>query len=728
MITKSALLLPLIILSGSVGAQSPAVVADYYVAVTGSDSAAGTFASPFATLQRARDAVRELKKTKADKEICVAIRGGYYPVTDTIVFGMEDSAAAGQQIVYSAYPGERPVFGAGVPVTDWKKTENAIGKIWCAPLPETVSSCTVLFKGEQTLPRSKSKGFVPVDGGTRKNIIIPEGVLPPDADARGMELLIIPEHSWVANLLPITGWEPTSRMASVSVPATYRLIKVPNRYFPDGTAWLENAVEFISAPGQWALDKKTRTVYLRHDNNEPPEGIVAPALTELIRVEGEINYDQPQDIPVKGLTFRGLTFMHSDFRQWQEDKVGWGVQHDWEMFDRPTAMLRFRGAENCIVEQCEFTAGGSTAIRCDLYSQQIQLKDNHIHHIGNVGILFAGYGPGTKDVNHHNVIERNRIHDVGEILFHAPAVFLWQSGSNLVSSNILFRAPYSGIVISCRAKWDRNLIGECGKTIRWNEVDIATGGASNDAEWGRGHSFTSWTQREPFLHGRGNVVEYNNISDCMRFLDDGNGVYISGTGDGNHIRNNLIHSIDSPRLVSVLRCDDDQHGVLIYNNIMANSSAEGFINKGRNVFTNNILYKLRSTTSDGTERSHNRGYLIFPYGDAAGATVQRNIFYSDDPVMPVMTENQFPSLGKSQLRQSDVDNNIYYNVNDRNWGENHLKQQQPHGIELNSKAVDPLFTDADAGDFSLRSESPALKLGFVPIDTGRIVSCPPEKQ
>ena len=43
-----------------------------------------------------------------------------------------------------------------------------------------------------------------------------------------------------------------------------------------------------------------------------PEGILAPALRELIRVEGKIDVNVPTDVPVRGLVFKGLTLAHAD--------------------------------------------------------------------------------------------------------------------------------------------------------------------------------------------------------------------------------------------------------------------------------------------------------------------------------------------------------------------------------------------------------------------------------
>ena len=45
---------------------------------------------------------------------------------------------------------------------------------------------------------------------------------------------------------------------------------------------------------------------------------------------------------------------------------------------------------------------------------------------------------------------------------------------------------------------------------------------------------------------------------------------------------------------------------------------------------------------------------------------------------------------------------------------------QRDGVDAHSLAVDPMFVDPENGDFSFKPDSPALKLGFVPIDLSEV--------
>src|SRR5688500_1406806 len=87
--------------------RTTASAADFHLAPHGSDLNPGTEARPFATLERARDAVREQKRHQPNRDYEVAIRGGIYRFSHTLVFSLEDSAASGHTITYAAYRDEK---------------------------------------------------------------------------------------------------------------------------------------------------------------------------------------------------------------------------------------------------------------------------------------------------------------------------------------------------------------------------------------------------------------------------------------------------------------------------------------------------------------------------------------------------------------------------------------------------------------------------------------------
>ena len=95
-----------------------AVASEFYVAPDGRDTNAGAQDAPFATLARARDTVRALKRggPLPDGGITVWIKGGVYRFDTTLELKQEDSGTAGAPITYRAWVGENVVFDGSGPI------------------------------------------------------------------------------------------------------------------------------------------------------------------------------------------------------------------------------------------------------------------------------------------------------------------------------------------------------------------------------------------------------------------------------------------------------------------------------------------------------------------------------------------------------------------------------------------------------------------------------------
>jgi hypothetical protein len=91
-------------------------------------NAAGTD-GPFATLTRARDAIRRLKTESDGKLPCpvrILVRGGRYALAEPVVLGPEDSGTADYRVAYAAYRGETPVLSGGRVMTGWQPYKDKI--------------------------------------------------------------------------------------------------------------------------------------------------------------------------------------------------------------------------------------------------------------------------------------------------------------------------------------------------------------------------------------------------------------------------------------------------------------------------------------------------------------------------------------------------------------------------------------------------------------------------
>jgi hypothetical protein len=679
---------------------------EFYVAPSGRDENPGHKSKPFATIQRARDEVRKLIANGLKTNVTVWIRGGTYTLPDTLVFGLEDSGTNQYSITYQAFPGEEPIISSGVKIEGWKRLDTMLdglpvpaqGNVWVADVPESLGRFYTLYDKQGHLPRAQGNGFIPDDppagasradrAGALRNLYFPAGAIRNWSNLDDVEIVI--RFSSTMNILALESVDEAARVARTSLPSTYPLRKL-QRQQRNPSAWVENALDVLDHPGAWVLNTHTRKLYL-WPRTDKPEAIVAPRLRALIRVEGKIDAAGPTDVPVRNLTFRGLTFAHADRDVWSGGDIG--IQHDWEMIDKPDALLRLRGAEKCAVHNCKFRDSGGNAIRLDLYAQKNRIEGNEIRYMGQGGIMLIGYGPGTKDFNKQNEILNNNIHHCGLIYWHSVGMMMWQSGENRVANNYIHHMPRHAISLSgVRVPYfeQRCDSREICKSLRWEEIGQRK----------------TWDEVMPFLHTKNNVVENNEVERVLQKLGDGAGINVTGAGEGNVIRHNYVHDIFASEWVSgCLRTDDWQRGTTWEENVIYRSNAGAWEHKGGNNVINNYAI-------DVLPRGYFRIFRDGPGEKIDGTVIERNIFYNSNGAAVFYTF----AVGPQQVAKSKIEHNLYYCGGvEETATPKFLQTLRAQGVAKTDVYADPMFVDLKPGDFRLKPESPALKMGIKQID------------
>ena len=94
----------------------------FYVSAEGNDNWSGRLSAPsdegndgpFATLPRARNAIRELKSERRPKgPVTVMVLEGTYYLTEPLALSSQDSGTDQEPITYAAYPGHKPILSGG---------------------------------------------------------------------------------------------------------------------------------------------------------------------------------------------------------------------------------------------------------------------------------------------------------------------------------------------------------------------------------------------------------------------------------------------------------------------------------------------------------------------------------------------------------------------------------------------------------------------------------------
>jgi parallel beta-helix repeat protein len=236
-------------------------------------------------------------------------------------------------------------------------------------------------------------------------------------------------------------------------------------------------------------------------------------------------------------------------------------------------------------------------------------------------------------------------------------------------------------------------------TVRHNEIcDFLYSGVSVGWSWGYAPSTAHH-----------NVIELNHIHHLGWVqLSDMGGIYSLGLSPGTVLRQNLIHDVLSYTYGGWgLYTDEGSGGILLENNVVYLTKDGGFHQHyGReNTVRNNVF--AFSFGRGQVVRSREETHMSF--------TFDRNIvYYKHEPLLggSWRSENAF-----------ELDKNVYWNVTGRTPefpGGLSLAQWQAKGYDVHSVVADPKFVDPEHFDFRLQPDSPALKLGFEPIDTSQI--------
>jgi hypothetical protein len=335
---------------------------------------------PFATLHRARDAIRTLKGTDGEltSPVTVILRSGTYFLQNTLVLSSEDSGTRECPITWCAFPGETPILSGGQVVTGWRPYK---GLILQAEFPEAkgkqVQTRQLFYKGQRQR-RARWPKFDPADP-IRGGWAYPQGPVPefgarafrfkPDTFPRRWskpyegEVKIYVGHGWCSNRVPIRAIDydtQTIGLAHDTLTIDYPpwFMNVPlnenSRFF------VENLLEELSEPGEWCCDSSEGLLYFWPPSGVVEDGdIVVPTLDCLLRIRD-----------AQWITLSGITFTHTttgdDLHRNRLD--GYGAMFPQLGWAYCGEAVHLRGASHCTIEDCYFDQVGGNAIYLERYN------------------------------------------------------------------------------------------------------------------------------------------------------------------------------------------------------------------------------------------------------------------------------------------------------------------------------------------------------------------------
>ncbi len=661
-----------------------------YVAPDGGDAWSGKLARPAAdrrdgplpTLAAARDAIRALKKASGGKlpsPVNVRIAPGRYALAEPFTLEPIDSGTSDCPITYAADdPKNPPLLDGGRIVEGWKKIAPAQGplkgrEVWAAPVPDAAAgkwSFDSLWVNDRPAVEARwpAKGVLHIAGSPDassdpkewnkgvKRFQFAQGDLKDWPNLAGATAVAM--DRWVESQMPVEKIDPKDRMIVCAKTSVFTLQ-------PGDVYYLRGALEFLAEPGQFALDGKAGALYYlpRAGEDMARAAVVAPSLRQALVLAGQPERGRF----VEHVRFRGLTISHTHWAL-PPGQSGFG-QADVGV---PGA-VQAQGARNCSWEGCRIVHAGTYAI--DLAAG---CRDNRIERCEMADLGAGGVKIGTCAIPDSDAMQTsgNRVEDCriiggGRIFHSAVGVWIGQSPGNTIAHNEIADLYYSGISVG-------------------------------------------WTWGYKKAAGNGNLVEFNLVhhlgapaGEDGPILSDMGGVYTLGEQRGTVIRNNVFHDI-AGRVYGGwgIYFDEGTSHILAEKNVVYRTTHGGFHQHygKENTVRNNIFAFGRDYQ---LQRSRKEPHLSF--------TFERNIVYWDRGQLLGGLWDDFDKYA--------MDRNCYWAAPPAGaprFAGMDFKAWQAKGRDKSSVLADPLFSDPSKADFRLPKDSPALKLGFEPIDAAAV--------
>jgi GH141 insertion domain len=556
-----------------VSAVDPAT-ADFHVAPNGNDTNPGTQQAPFASIGRARDAVREFVAAGLTKDVNVLIRGGTYTLDTPLAFAPEDSGTEDFAITYAAYPGETVLISGGRSISGWTKAD---GNKWTAEIPEAKDGqwpIRQLFVDGGRLPRGRFPNAPDLLRVKQVSEDVTEILLdtaPNTGDLAGQDAELVMYQNWSISRVAIASSD--GAIIKLTNPMGWIGHGPATTASPHKPTYIENALAFVDQPGEWYLDRKTGVLtYMAADGEDPnTRSFVAPSLEQLVTVCGS------PDAPVRNIRFQGLTFAHT---AWPLPPFGYlGIQagHHGPSMDAATYVLplalEFVHAENCRVEQCRIEHTGACGVGFGAGCRRNVVVGCDLADIGGNGVMVGWRG--TSD--------SHRIDYNGDESLSAD----WKDPANVPVGNAVVGCSIrncGAVNHGCVGVWD----GFCAETrIAHNVVtSMPYTGVSIGFRW-----------NESETSQRGTVVEYNHIHDVMKMLADGGCIYTLGYQPGTVLRGNVLH--DAHRSAYA-------HGGAPNNGIFFDQGTKGLHVEGNTVYgTSGRPVRFNQTNADNMTWDNN---------------------------------------------------------------------------------------------------------------------------
>ena len=653
---------------------------DFYVSATGKDEWSGRLATadgkdggPFATLQKARDTIRQLKASAGLPEggVTVWIGPGTYSLSQGLELTAEDSGAAAKPVVYRATAEGQVRITGGRTVAGWQKVDDsailnrleaaAHGKVLQADLKaqgvsdfgklrsrgfgrSTAPAGLELFFKDQpmTLARWPNRDFVKIagspepagdeHGGTMGKL--PAGFYYEDnrpsrwADTDDVWVHGYWAYDWANSYEHVASIDKEKHLIKTSPPHGNYGFRTGQRFY------FLNILEELDEPGEWYLDRQSGVLYFW-----PPAALNEGDVTVSLVESPLLSLDNASHIELRGLT---VECTRAD-----------GVS--------------IEGGSGSRVAACTIRNVGNSGVT-------VNDGDNHgvedcvISEAGDGGISLTGGDRRSLTACGHYA-RNNHLHHIARwSRCYAPAIAMTGVGIR-AANNLIHDHPHCAILF-----WGNEHVIELNEI---HHVCLETGDVGA-IYTGRDYTF------------RGNVIRHNFIHHTGGVGMGSMGIYMDDCVSGTEIRGNILWKLHRAVFLGGGRDFKVENNIFIDCDPAVELDGRGM---SKSPVWHDMVYKTMNRRLEDVK------WREPPYRTRYPQLADLEPYYAKDDGVPpgnVLVRHNL-CVGSELLKIT--------------WG------ATPAAVESKDNLVnlDPLFIDPANGNFRLKPDSPAYTQGFQPI-------------
>ena len=545
--------------------------------LSGSDDNSGAASKPFASLGKARDTIRAMKKDGAFpvKGVAVELSGSFSMPTNTFALDANDGGlSVDAPVVYRASSsGARFVGGHVLPESGFRTVtdsatlarlpEGARGKVVAfdlksvgmtalAPLPDKFSGWNEMevFCGGQAMRLARW----PNTGWTEIAKVIDRGVKPvdkatgewefgykggtfeyaEDAPARwnvekGIWMNGFWCHDWANETLKIGSIDKEKKQITAAAIHTYGIGNSSKWHTAKRRYYVFNLLEELDSPGEWYVDRENSVLYFYPLGDGLKEVVLSVQKKPLIQI-----------LKANNIRLEGLTFQYSTGKAVSIDACENVVLENLRVSSLTTDGISVSGGKNCGLNHCEVSGVGGTCVSVSGGDRKSLTACSHF-------------------------VTNSRLHHSGRLQRTQGKCLSFNGVGIHVAHNLIYDSPYIAVVYG----------------------------------------------------GNENIFEYNEVHSAMMESGDGGGLYTGRDwgSQGNVVRYNYFHHFGKPGvdwqkaqglspdyeplgenvMVMGVYLDDCDSGDTVSDNIFYRTGWSAFVGGGRyNTIRNNLFIECSS--------------------------------------------------------------------------------------------------------------------------------------